>query len=67
MKRHVFAPNIIIGISFYWFEAGQKLVQLRSNYFSHDGQRAHSLLNKSEREIEREREGEREREREREI
>ena len=37
----VFAPNIVIGITFYGFEAGQKLVRSRSNYFAHDGQRAH--------------------------
>ena len=37
-KVHVFAPNIVIGIT---FEAGQKLVRSRSNYFADDGQRAH--------------------------
>ena len=31
VKVHVFAPNIDIDITFYWFEAGQKLVRLRSN------------------------------------
>ena len=34
MKVHVFAPNIVIHITFYWFEAGQKLVLSRTNYFS---------------------------------
>ena len=29
----MFAPNIVIDITFYWFEAGQKLVRSRSNYF----------------------------------
>ena len=33
MKVHAFAPNIVIGITFYWFEAGQNLVLSRSNYF----------------------------------
>ena len=28
----MFAPNIVTGITFYWFEAGQKLVRSRSNY-----------------------------------
>ena len=36
----MFASNIVIGITFYGFEAGQKLVRSRSNYFTHDGQRA---------------------------
>ena len=36
----MFAPNIVIGITFYGFEVGQKLVRLRSNYFAHDRQRA---------------------------
>ena len=34
------APNIVIDITFYWFEGGQKLIRSRSNYFAHDGQRA---------------------------
>ena len=34
MKVHVLAPNIVIDITFNWFEAGQKLVRSRSNYFS---------------------------------
>ena len=45
MKVHVFAPNIVIGITFYGFEAGQTLVRLQSNYFAHDGQRALIKLN----------------------
>ena len=36
----MFAPNIVICITFCGFEAGQKLVRSRSNYFAHDGQRA---------------------------
>ena len=40
----MFAPNIVIGITFYWFEAGQKLVRSRSNYLPHDGQRALYLM-----------------------
>ena len=33
-ESHVLAPNIVSDITFYWFEAGQKLVQSRSNYLS---------------------------------
>ena len=33
MKVHVFAPSIVIGITFYWFAAGLKLVRSWSNYF----------------------------------
>ena len=40
----MFAPNIIIDITFYGFKAGQKLVRSRSNYFAHDGQRALSSI-----------------------
>ena len=36
--------DIVIGITFYGFEAGQKLVRSRSNYFAHDGQRAPTLV-----------------------
>ena len=43
MKVHVFAPNVVTGITFYGLEAGQKLVRSRSNYFAYDGQRALSL------------------------
>ena len=34
MKVHVFAPNIVIGITFYYFRVGKKLVRSRTNYFS---------------------------------
>ena len=33
MNIHVLVPNIVIDITCYWFEAGQKLVRSRSNYF----------------------------------
>ena len=42
MKVHVFAPNIVIDITFYWFEAGQKLVHVSSiaiDLLLQDGQR----------------------------
>ena len=38
------APNIVIDINFYWYEARQKLVRSRSNYCAHNGQRAIILL-----------------------
>ena len=51
-----FAANIVIGITFYWSEVGQKLilswiflVQLRSNYIAHD--RQHAFKNKSQRKL----------------
>ena len=40
VEVNVFTPDIVIGITFYGFEAGRKLVRSRSNYFAHDGQRA---------------------------
>ena len=54
MKVHVFAPNLVIDVILYCFEAAQMLVRLRRNYFcgtdflirsrlicfAHDGQRA---------------------------
>ena len=33
MKVHVLVPTIVIDITFYCFEAGQKLVGSQSNYF----------------------------------
>ena len=42
VKVHVFAPNIVNGISFYGFEAGQTKASLV--YFVHDGQRALTLV-----------------------
>ena len=33
-------PLNLADTTFYWFETGQKLVRSRSNYFTHDGQRA---------------------------
>ena len=47
MKVHVFAPNLVIDITYYWFEAGQKLVRSLSSIYRMDNANCADFLVRS--------------------